>query len=168
MLKDNFKFVVVDKEDVVYTAVKYLDSYHISWDWDGARNTTITHETIVESNVYSGRWKVVEETKAKRSISINISSAYAAAKWECDNNKLSWKPERTLQEILDKINDSIEEIYEKAMQQETFEYLCCGTGSWTVQFNPEDKNYGTIDVLTRVSCGMPIHYIDVEEYLRTA
>ncbi|MNY45852.1 hypothetical protein D3C86_1809880 [compost metagenome] len=57
-------------------------------------------------------------------------------------------------------------MYDDAMRQETFEYLCCGTGSWLVQFSPEDENYGTISVVTDVSTGMPIHYINVDEYLQ--
>lgn len=167
-LKDKFKFTVAGKEDVVYTASKYMDCYHITWEWDGLRNTTIYHENIVESNIYSGRWKMVDESTeekkslAKRSISININSAYAAAKWEFENNNCG---EKDIQEVLDRINDTIEEIYEKAMNQDEFEYIFSGTGSWTVQFQPEDERYGTIEVLTDVSTGMPIHYINVEEYL---
>jgi hypothetical protein len=175
MLKDKFKFKT-SASDVVYSAEKHNKwTYNVTWTFDGASQQSLYGVDLLESMIYSGAWKIVEDVqpteKPKRSISININSAYAAAKWEYENNKLAWKPERSFQEILDKINDTIEEIYEKAMQQKEWlnsEHLCCGTGSWLVQFSPEDENYGTISVVIDVSTGMPIHYIDVEEYLQQA
>jgi hypothetical protein len=115
----------------------------------------------VESYIENGNWQKI---KPKRDIFISINSAYAAAKWEYENNNHG----RSFQEILDRINNAVEEVYEKAMMQDVFEHTYIGSGSWQVQFQPEDESYGIIEVLTNVSCGMPIHYINVEDYLSTA
>lgn len=177
MLKDKFKFKTTGTygiSGIVYTAEKRNKyGYDITWEFDGVSQHSFYGVEVIESMILAGKWEVVKEPQTEkeltqRSIAINLNSAYAAAKWEFENNHLSWKPERSLQEILNKINDSIEQIYEKAIQQETFEYLSCGTGSWMVQFSPEDEDYGTINVVTDVSTGMPIYYVDVQQYLEQA
>lgn len=119
------------------------------------------YDHVVENHISSGRWQKI---KPKRDIFISINSAYAAAKWEYENNNHG----RSFQEILDRIKNVVEEVYEKAMKQDVFEHTYIGSGSWQVQFRPEDESYGIIEVLTNVSCGMPIHYINVEYYLSTA
>jgi hypothetical protein len=121
------------------------------------------HDYEVENYINNGVWKKIK-MKSERNISISINSAYAAAKWEYENNNHG----RRFQEILYSINKAIEEVYEKAMKQDVFEHTYIGSCSWQVQFQPCDENYGIIEVLTDVSCGMPIHYIDVEDYLSTA
>ena len=105
--------------------------------------------------------RVVAE-KPKKSISVDVSAAHAAAKFDVANNP--YKPNSSIPDAEQEINRLIRKVYDQAMKQEEFEYLSTGTASYTVVFQPEDKYYGTITVLVQPNVGGG-YYDDALEYL---
>lgn len=106
--------------------------------------------------------KRVSVEKPKKSISVDVSAAHAAAKFDVANNP--YKPNSSVPDAERDINRLIRKVYDQAMKQEEFEYLSTGTASYTVVFQPEDKYYGTITVLVQPNVGGG-YYDDAEEYL---
>lgn len=104
---------------------------------------------------------LIKETP-QRSISIDVTAAHAAAKFDVANNP--YKPNSSVPDVEREINRLIREVYDLAMKQEEFEYLYTGTASYTVVFQPEDENYGTITVLVSPNVGAG-YYDDALEYL---
>ena len=102
--------------------------------------------------------------KDKRSITINVNSVFHAAKWDVENNPFAKKRGDTIEIVQDHINDIVQKLYNEAIE-ESWEYRSCSTGSYTVMFQPEDENYGTISVLVDPSVGQNAYYVDVSEYL---
>lgn len=104
---------------------------------------------------------LIKETP-QRSISIDVTAAHAAAKFDVANNP--YKPSSSVPDTEREINCMIRNVYDRAMKQKEFEYIATGTGSWTVVFQPEDENYGTITVLVSPNVGAG-YYDDALEYL---
>ena len=106
--------------------------------------------------------KRVSVEKPKKSISVDVSAAHAAAKFDVANNP--YKPNYSVPDVERDINRLIRNVYDRAMKQEEFEYLSTGTASYTVIFQPKDKHYGTITVLVQPNVGGG-YYDDAAEYL---
>lgn len=94
-------------------------------------------------------------------ISINVNSAYEAAKYDFENNKASKK--ESFEKVLDRINKSVYNIYHKAMKEWEIQYE--GTGSWLVFFLPEDDSYGTITVVIEPDINSQTFFVDCKDYL---
>lgn len=166
----NYTLPIVDK---IYTAVKnavgLYNCYDIQITGNQSRMISIDQPaSAFESALEDGRITVLTPLKRavvekpKKSISIDVSAAHAAAKFDVANNP--YKPNSSVPEVEREINLMIRKVYDQAMKQEEFEYLSTGTASYTVVFHPEDKNYGTITVLVQPNVGGG-YYDDAAEYL---
>lgn len=162
------------KNDSTLYYAKYIEEcrfFQVTYYDCGHEYTDIYRPEVLDSHVYSGsiyniKAIVSASTVApkQRQISINVNAAYTAAKFEVENNPYS--KHKDLQEVLDKINDAVYNVCQKAKDE--WKYTFIGTGCWTVAFHPEDECFGVIDVTVDPSITAQRYYVNIGEYLEQA
>lgn len=166
---DRFEYIV-NWAGKTYTAIKNATGLYNCYKQGGSNKClgfTAADQpaTAFEAALEAGNITVLTPLKKvspKRSISIDVTAAHSAAKFDVANNP--YKPSSSVPDAEREINCMIRNVYDRAMKQKEFEYIATGTGSWTVVFQPEDENYGTITVLVSPNVGAG-YYDDALEYL---
>jgi hypothetical protein len=103
-----------------------------------------------------------------RQINLNVNDAYAAAKFDYENNPHTKASGVPFQEVLDDIHNMMLRVYTEAMESEDFHRITLSTRSYMVEFYPEDVDYGMIRVKVEPSVGMMSYYVDAAQYFDQA
>lgn len=169
---------VVNWSGKTYTAIKNATGLYDCYEQSSSNKHlgfTATDQSVTtfEAAVEAGAIKIITENcpvlideTPQRYISINVNSVHYAAKWEVENNPYAKQRGDNIHLVSDEINDLVMRIYNSVMAGECeWEYRSISTGSYTVQFQPEDDSYGIISVLIDPAVGQHSYYVDVAEYL---